>query len=415
MNKPTKSSPHSRNFALDSKGFVILLGFISAVQAMSTTLTLPALPAMAQAFSTTPDMVQFTLSGFLIGVACGQVLLGALSDRIGRRPVLLGGLVLTVVTGVGCTFAGNIEFLIAMRVLQGFGAAAGMILGRAIVRDAFPRDRALKAMAMIIVILGITPMIGPPLTGLLLEVISWRAVFGTLTVITAIITLMTYFRIGETLQEPDPRATDPTRILRNCRQMLVTPSAISFSLMSCLVYGGVYAYFSLISFIARDTFGLTGASAGWLVGAGALAVFAGANFNNRFSGRWPVRRILDFTSTLTVIGAFTTLAATLLVTYAHIGGALGLALIVIPGMIFAFNHGASQPSCIVMSLQPLPHIAGTASALGASFQTLSGALFSTLAAALYNGTPVSLGLCMVLAGLLSLGIYRGVARAHSPH
>ena len=407
-------SAPARNFAPDSRAFVVLMGFISATQAMSTTLTLPALPAMAEAFATTPEMVQFTLSGFLVGVACGQILLGALSDRIGRRPVLLGGLLLTVVTGIGCTFAGSIEFLIAMRVLQGFGAAAGMILGRAIVRDAFHRDSALKAMATITVILGITPMLGPPLTGLLLELISWRAVFGTLTLLTAVITLMTWLRIGETLRAPDPRATDPRRILRNCGEMLRTPASISFSLMACLVYGGLYAYFSLIPFIARDSFGLSGAAAGWLVGAGALAVWGGANFNHRLTGRWPVRRLLDLSSTLTVIGAFATLAGTLVVTHAHIGGAAGLALIVLPGMLFCFNHGVTQPTAIVMSLQPLPHIAGTASALGASFQTLSGALFSTLAAALYNGTPVSLGICMVLGGVLSLGIFRGVARRHSP-
>jgi DHA1 family bicyclomycin/chloramphenicol resistance-like MFS transporter len=328
------------------------------------------------------------------------------------------GLGLSVVTGIGCTFATSIDMLIAVRVLQGFGCAAGMILGRAIVRDAFPREQALKAMAGIAVTVGIVPMLGPPLTGMLLELISWRAVFGVLTLITAVLTALIYTKFPETLRAPDPRATDPRRILANCLETLSMPASIGFSLMACLIYGGMFAYLSVIPYVAHDSFGLSGAAAGWLIGGGSLAIWSGATFNNRLTGRWPVRRLLDLASALTLFGALATLAATLIVTYGEPGalaGWTGLALIVMPAMVFCFTFGIAQPTAIVMALQPLPHIAGTASALGASFQTLSGALFSSLAAALYTGTPVSMGVCMAIAGTLSFTVFRLVARKHSPY
>lgn len=407
----------ARPLDTNSIAFIALIGLVTAVQAMSTTLTLPALPAIATEFSTTPDVVQFTLSGFLIGVACGQILSGALSDRFGRRPVLLVGLGLSVLTGIGCTLAPSVDLLITLRVLQGFGCAAGMILGRAIVRDAFHRDQALKAMAGIAVTVGIVPMLGPPLTGMLLELMSWRAVFGLLTLITAVLTVFVYTKVPETLRTPDPSATDPRRIFANCMETLRNPASIGFSLMACLIYGGLFAYLAVIPYIARDSFGLSGAAAGWLIGGGSLAIWAGANLNNRLTGRWSVHRLLDFASKLTLTGALLTLAAALTVSYAPPGaltGPLGLALIVAPALVFSFTFGITQPTAIVMALQPLPHIAGTASALGASFQTLSGAIFSSLAAALYTGTPVSMGACMAIAGVLSFSVFRGVARHHSP-
>ncbi len=412
-----RANTPARPFGTDSTAFLVLIGFVTAIQAMSTTLTLPALPTLAREFGVAADVAQLTLSGFMIGVACGQILSGALSDRFGRRPVLLVGLALSVVTGAGCTFANSMDLLIAMRVLQGFGCAAGMILGRAIVRDAFTRERALKAMSVVAVTVGVVPMLGPPITGVLLEFISWRAVFGLLTLITLVLLALVQFKVPETLRQPDPSATDARRILANCLETLRNPASIGFSLMACTIYGGMFAWLSTIPYVARDTFGLSGAAAGWIIGASSLATWAGATTNNRLTGRWPVRRILDLSATLTISGALATLGAALFLTWGPHGTPTPLALlalIVIPAMVFCFTFGLTQPTAIVMALHPLPHIAGTASALGASFQTLSGALFSTLAAELYTGTPMSLGVGVAAAGLLSFAAYRRIARHHSP-
>ena len=244
--------------------------------------------------------------------------------------------------------------------------------------------------------------------------------FGLLATITLVLTITVFLKVPETLRQPAHGATDPQRILANCIETIRTPASMGFSVMASMIYGGLFAYMSVIPFVARDLFGLSGAAAGWLIGGASLAIWLGATVNNRLTGLWPVRRLLDLSSALTLGGGLATLAAAVFLTVGPQGAIsawpawAALALVVAPAMLFCFNFGIAQPTAIVMSLQPLPHIAGTASALSASLQTLSGALFSTLAATLYTGTPMSLGVCLAIAGMLSFAAYRMVARRHAP-
>jgi len=351
-------------------------------------------------------------------VACGQILSGALSDRHGRRPVLLAGLAIAVLTGIGCTFAQDIATLIVLRLVQGFGAAASMILGRAIIRDVFEREHALRAMSNMATVLGVVPMLGPPLAGLMLEQVSWRWIYGLLTAITLAVSLVAWRKLGETLRAPDAQATNPRRILANCLEMIRMPASISFVITAYLLYGGIFAYLALIPFIARDSFGLSASAGGWLVGVSALAIWSGAVINNRLIRRVAVRRMLRVSTALAFGAALAVLLATLAVTQGWWGpersATPGLTCIVIAVVAFCAAFGMTQSNCIVMSLQPLPHIAGTASALGASVQTLCGALGAWLASRLYDGTPAALGWCMAIAGTLSFLVFTFVAAKYAP-
>jgi len=408
----------ARPLAPASIAFTVLIGTVAALQAMSTTVTLPALPGIAAGLETTPAMAQWTISGFLLGVACGQILSGALSDRHGRRPVLLAGLAIAVLTGIGCTFAQDITTLIVLRVVQGFGAAASMILGRAIIRDAFEGEHALRAMSNMATVLGVVPMLGPPLAGLMLEHVSWRWIYGLLTAITIVVSLVVWRRLGETLRTPNATATDPSRILANCLEMIRMPASISFVITAYLLYAGMFAYLALIPFIARDTFALSASAGGWLVGASALAIWSGAVINNRLIRRVSVRRMLRVSTALGFGAALMMLLATQAIVQGWWGAAsapfMPLACITASVMVFGAAFGMTQSNCIVMSLQPLPHIAGTASALGASVQTLCGALGAWLASRLYDGTPAALGWCVVIAGALSFLTFTFVAAKYAP-
>jgi DHA1 family bicyclomycin/chloramphenicol resistance-like MFS transporter len=387
---------------------------VTAIQAMCTTITLPALPAIAEDFHTSPDVAQLTISCFLIGVSCGQILAGALSDRFGRRPILLGGIALSVAAGAGCTFAPSIGSLIALRALQGFGGAAGMILGRAIVRDLFERERALKAMSGIAGIISIVPMAGPPIAGLLLHWWSWRVVYGLLTLISLTLGLMAWAWIGETLKKPDPTATDPRRILGNCLEMVRRPDSMGFVAVGCLTYGGFFSILALTPFVAADTFRLTAAQGGWILGGLSLATWCGTHINHRIAGRWPVRRALTVSTAIAFTGALAVLAVCLGLASAKLSGPEGLAALVLALAAVAFTFGLTHPTTIVMYLHPLPHIAGTASALGASFQTLTGAFFAWLAAYLYDGTPPALGYCVMLSLGGAFLVFHLAARRYSP-
>ncbi len=403
--------------ATTSLAFTALIGTISALQAASTTITLPALPGIAEGLGTTAGVAQFTVSGFLIGVACGQILSGALSDRYGRRPILLAGLAIVVVTGVGCTFATDIGMLIALRVLQGFGAAASMILGRAIIRDAFEGPQALRAMSNMATLLGIVPMLGPPLAGLMLEFLTWRWIYGLVTVLTLVVGLVAWRRLGETLRRPDPTATDPRRIVANCIEMIRMPKSIGFVLTAYLIYAGIYGYLALIPFIAQQAFDLGAGHAGALVGAVSLAIWSGALINNRLIRRVPVRHMLRLSTGIAVLAGAASFAATYAVAHGWWSdprSGVALASIVASSMLFGMSFGMTQSNCIVMSLQPLPHIAGTASALGASVQTLCGAMGAWIASQLYDGTPTALGWCMAVAGTASFLMFTLVAAKHAP-
>lgn len=409
-------SPQPAHCHLDptSVPFIVLLALVTAMQAIGTTFTIPALPAIAQGFGSSTDLAQLTISAYLAGLSCGQILFGALSDRYGRRPVLLFGMALFVVTGVACTFAGDITLLIGARALQGFGGGAGMILGRAIVRDIYDRDQALRAMSVMVGIMTMAPMLSPFLGGVLLHWMSWRGIFGVLTLISAVLTVLAWFLIGESLKQRDPDAMNPRRIAANCREILTRPDACSFPLMAALIFSGMFIYITLVPFIAVDTFGLTVADGGWLVGLNGMALWSGAVFNSRTAGRWPVRRMLWISSSIALGASLVTLATTLAVTYGLLGGTLGLVFIALPSMVYCFTFGITQPNTIVMGLHPVPHIAGVAAALGATMQMGIAAALTWLAGLMYNGTPLALGILHAATAVASFLIYALVAVKYAP-
>jgi DHA1 family bicyclomycin/chloramphenicol resistance-like MFS transporter len=196
-------------------------------------------------------------------------------------------------------------------------------------------------------------------------------------------------------------------------EMLRRPESMSFVLIGCVTYGGLFAIIAMLAFILRDSFSLSATTAGWMLGATSIATWFGATLNHRLTGRMSVRRRLTSSTALSASSGLATLVGCWLVSAGHIGGVHGLAAIFVPMLIYTFSFGMTHPTTIVMSLQPLPHIAGTASALGASFQILSGALFVWTAGRLYDGTPAGLGYCVAAAGLFVFAMQVFVASRYS--
>ena len=423
------TSPHPRT-AAGSNGprgrfldpsrpfFIALLAFSTALQAVGTTITLPALPAIAAAFGATPDRAQVTLSAYLGGLALGMIPFGALTDRFGRRPVLLFGMTLFTLAGVGCTFAPSIDVLIAARAAQGFAGGAAMIIGRAIIRDLFDRERGLKAMSVMVGVMTMIPMISPFVGGIIMRYLDWRPLFGILALLSATLTLVVWLFIPESIRHRDPNATDPRRILANCLEVLRRPESVSFPLIVAVIFGGFFAYLALIPFIAIQSFHLGAAEVGWLSALNGVALWSGALTNNRLSGRWPVRRLLRFSTGLALAAGALSLAACTVVTLGLMGDAgrtmPGLALLVAPTLAYSFTFGVSQPNCIVMGLQPVPHIAGTASAVAATLQMISASLFTWIVGLAYNGTPMALGYMLSATSLVSFLIFTLLAVKYTP-
>ena len=412
MTQPSHRAPP--HLDPSSTAFIVVLALATALQAIGTSLTLPALPAIAADFGSSPDAAQLTLSGYLAGLAAGLILLGALSDRFGRRPVLLSGMLLFTAAGIGCTLAQDIGLLIAMRVVQGFAGGAGMIIGRAIVRDVFAREQALQAMSVMVGVMTMMPMVSPFIGGLLLKFVSWRWVFGALALVAAVLTVLTWRLLGESLKHPDRNATNPRRIAANCIEFLRKPECIGFPLIVAGLFGGQFAFIAILPFIAFDSFGLSPSDGSWLLSLNGLSLWLGALFNNRKAGRWPVRKLLRLATGTALAASLVALASTAAVTLGLLHGTLGLILIVVPGFVYSFTFGIAQPNCIVMALQPVPHIAGTASALGSTSQIGAAALLTWLAGYLYNGTPISLGILLAATAVFSFLAFTLVAARYSP-
>jgi DHA1 family bicyclomycin/chloramphenicol resistance-like MFS transporter len=398
--------------------FIALLAFATALQAVGTTITLPALPAIAAAFGATPDRAQVTLSAYLGGLALGVIPFGALTDRFGRRPILLFGMGLFTLAGIACTFAPDIDVLIAARAAQGFAGGAAMIIGRAIIRDLFDRERGLKVMSVMVGVMTMIPMISPFAGGVIMRYLDWRPLFGILALLSAALTLVVWMFIPESIRQRDRNATDPRRILANCLEVLRRPESVSFPLIVAVIFGGFFAYLALIPFIAIQGFHLGAAEVGWLSALNGVALWSGALTNNRLSGRWPVRRLLHFSTGLALAAGLLSLAACAVITLGLMGdagrGMPGLALLVAPTLAYSFTFGVSQPNCIVMGLQPVPHIAGTASAVAATLQMTSASLFTWVAGLAYDGTPMALGYMLFATSLVSFLIFTLLAVNYTP-
>src|ERR1700756_863481 len=197
MGKPPEAAT-DKNGAATSRIMLLLLVAMTGVAPISLYMLVPALPLLASTFGGDISIAQMTVSLYMVGIACSQIIMGPLSDKFGRRPVLLAGLGLMVAASGACIFADALPQLIAARCLQALGGAAGMVVSRAIIRDLFSRDRISSMISLVIAVMMIAQMLSP-LTGGLLEItFGWRAIFYLITAASLAITIMIAFMLPET-------------------------------------------------------------------------------------------------------------------------------------------------------------------------------------------------------------------------
>ncbi len=205
--------------------YVLLLGSLAALPAITTDLYLPSLPAIELDLLTTEAAAQYTISVMLIGAAVGQLVIGPLSDRFGRRKPVLIGIAAHVVTSILCIFAPNIGVLIALRLLQGFFNAASAVIAIAVIRDRFVGSDAARLMSRLMLVVGVAPMFAPTVGGIIADVWMWRAVFVALAIIGAALLIMVWRFMPETLPAQRRRIAGPRGAIRGYRRCHETPSS----------------------------------------------------------------------------------------------------------------------------------------------------------------------------------------------
>ncbi|HUN45985.1 MAG TPA: Bcr/CflA family multidrug efflux MFS transporter [Stellaceae bacterium] len=383
-----------------SWGLTILLGALAGVTALAVDMSLPTLPTITEAFATSADSVQLTLSLFLLGYAGGQLFCGPLSDRIGRRKVLIGGLAVYAVAGYACAASTSIHMLVLARLVQGLGACVGPVLGRAVVRDHLTGHRASQTLSYITLVMSVAPLAAPVLGGFFLNHFGWWAIFVFLGVFGTLLLIATALLFPETLRTPDREALRLARIVANARAFFGNRHCVGYSLVNGFVFAGMFAFISGSPFVLIEVYGVPAGQFGFYFAMGAVGLIIGAALNSRLVHRIGGERVMRGGFGL-VLAASAMLIA---IGWTRWGGAFA---IVVPMLLYVMALGLILPNATAAAMEPLPHMAGmTASFMGA-IQMGAGSLSGYVVAALYDGTPrpmagllAAMGMCAVLSYLL---------------
>lgn len=335
---------------------VLILSLLLGLQPLTTDLYLPALPALAAHFGTAPATAQLTLTALILAFGISQLLWGPLSDRIGRRRVLLAGVAGYTVAAIGSAVASSIEVLIFWRLLQGACMGAGTVCSRAIVRDLYAPVDGAKIMSKGLSGLGVAACLGPALGGLLGEAFGWRATLVALVVAGAVTLYVVWRYFEETLHEAHPAALHPATLARTAREIAVNRRFWVFSLLSTCSLGGLMSFLVSSSFIFIGLHGMSKAAYGLVLFSVSLFYIGGTLICRQALVRFGLQRTLLLGGALSLCGGalFAGLA---------LAGVAGSWALIVPAWIYMMGHGCHQPCGQSGAIAPFPKVAGAASAL----------------------------------------------------
>ena len=373
---------------------VLVLGAFVALGPMTIDMYLPALPTIATDLQTTSAAVQLTLTGTLLGLALGQLVLGPLSDAVGRRRPLLAGTAVHVLASLLVLVAPNIAVLGLLRVLQGAGAAAGAVVALAVVRDLYSGRAAATMLSRLFLVLGAAPVLAPTLGGEVLRFTSWRGVFGVLAVFGVFLLVLGAFLLEETLPPERRRSNGVRGTLRSYRGLFGDRTFVGLVVVAGLTMAGLFSYVSGSSFVYQGEFGLDEQQFGLLFGAGAIWLIGATQFNPVLLRRFEPQQILV---AATVAGA---VAALVLLVFAATGFG-GLPGVVGPLWAVLAASGLALPNAPALALQRHGEAAGTAAAMLGAVQFTVGALVAPVVGLLGNDA-VAMGVVILGALLLAL-------------
>src|SRR4051795_7552964 len=385
---------------------VLLLGSLIALGPLSIDLYLPALPDLTHDLGASPSSVQLTLTGILVGLGLGKLVIGPLTDVYGRRRPLLAGSALNVVPALLCAIAPTIVVLDVLRVLQGVGAAAASVVAMAVVRDLFTGRAAAAVISRLVMVMGLAPVLAPSLGSAVLGVGSWRTVFVVLAGLGTLLGTLAIFALKETLPSERRAAPGLRTTLRGYAILLRDPSLVGFMLVASLTMAAVFAYVSGASFVLQDGFGLDERTFGVLFGIGAVGLIVSSQVNVALLRRFSSGAILTTALTVAALAA----AVLLFDALTHTGGLLG---IMIPVWVIMAMVALCGPNATALALADHGERAGAAAALLGAAQFTVGAAIAPLTGLGEAGSAVPMAAAIAGALLLAAVLVRLVPRPAS--
>ncbi|MGQ0662377.1 MAG: multidrug effflux MFS transporter [Pseudomonadota bacterium] len=396
MSGPRDFRPHS------AATTAILVGLI-ALQPLSTDLYLPALPAIGAALDADVAQLQLTLGVFVLVFALAQLVLGPLSDRFGRRPVLIGSLALYTLASLGCALATSIEGLIAARAFQAAGCCAAAVLGRAIVRDLHEPVRAARRLADMSAAMSVVPAMGPIVGGAVQVWFGWQWTFLLQALCGGALVLALGARLAETNLRRDASALDPVRMLANYRHLLAQRTFLAYAVSAAFLYAGLFVFLSGSPFVLIDLLGVAPDRFGYYFAAVVGGYFIGTRIARRLVLPLGIERMM-----LTG-GGFAMSGGVAMAVLAALGlarsEAWGAAAIVAPMAWLMIGAGVAAPSAQAGAVGPFPHMAGAATALLGFLQMSLAAAVGGVFGRLYDGTALPMALLIALMATAMLASF----------
>jgi DHA1 family bicyclomycin/chloramphenicol resistance-like MFS transporter len=391
----------------DQPAMTVLLGALIAVAPLAMDIYLASMPSMTRSLSATPEQVQLTLSLYMYGWGLSQILVGPLTDRFGRRPVLIAGLALFVAASVACAASRNIETLIAARVAQAIGMATVAVVPRAVVRDLYTGAHAAKVLSLMGIVLGIAPIVAPIIGSHLHVWFGWQASFIFVAAYGAIALAVVAVAFPETIRARNARATAPGVMLANYGTLLRSRTYIGYALVAAFGSCGLFAFLAGSAFVFVSVIGTGEQGFGFLFGAVMLGNITGATIGSRLVTRLGIDRMIGY-STWLMLFAGVALAA---LAWARVSHPLA---VVAPMFLFMVALMTTMPQATAGGLTAFPEIAGSAASLLLFCQFMLASTAALTVGITFDGTQRPMATTIAAAAFLAFIAFRAlVPRATS--
>ncbi|MFJ8359864.1 multidrug effflux MFS transporter [Streptomyces sp. NPDC093984] len=405
---PSGAPPHTRGDVQRRTGLLVtfLLGALTATPPLAMDMYLPSLPEVTRSLHAPAATVQLTLTGCLAGMALGQLLVGPMSDKWGRRRPLLTGLVVYVLATALCALAPSVETLVAFRLVQGLAGAAGIVIARAVVRDLYDGVAMARFFSTLMLISGVAPIVAPLIGGQILRVTDWRGVFVVLTLVGIALTSLVWVRLPETLGSAGRRGGGVGAALRAMRTLLADRVFTGYTIAGGFAFAALFAYVSASPFVIQEIYGASPQTFSLLFGLNSVGLVLAGQVNGKILvGRVSLDKVLAVG--LTVV----TLAATALLLMATGAlGEVGLAPVAAALFVLMSAMGITLPNTQALALMRTRHHAGSASALLGTTSFLIGAVASPLVGVAGEDTAVPMAVVQLAAALVAVACFVALCR-----
>jgi MFS transporter, DHA1 family, multidrug resistance protein len=381
-----RTPPYGRR---DRAPFALLVA-ITACGTLGMHMIIPALPDTARALGVSPGTIQLTITLYLIGLAIGQLLYGPISDRFGRRPVLLTGLALFTLAGIATAAAPGALTLVIARVLQSIGACSGLVLGRAIVRDSAPPDRAAAQLAMLTLVMSMAPAIAPVLGGYATAWLGWRAAFALLAMIGGVTLVLAVLLLPETNREQAGRRAS---MLIGSLRLFRSRALCGYVLGGACTTTSFYAFMAASPFILVDLLHQPAERVGLYYLLLMAGVAAGSLLANRVAGRIRAQVALRLANAIAIAGAA-------LFMLFDLAGMLSVTTVIAPVVLFMVGAGMASPFALAGAVSVNPHAIGAASGLYGFTQMAYGALCTIIVEVWHPGSVLTVAAVLLVSALL---------------